>query len=365
MTRLRNPHIETLRGIACVLLVAFHVVGTSDSGMNVADDSFWRSFVDLMTPIRMPLFAFISGFVMTLSVATLADFKTSLLSKLRRLGLPLLTVTTLYNLIYGVAGMEHFVSSPLELYAYPYIHLWYLQSSILMIVIVMTVAFIAGASYQTATLVLFPLSLIASQIVPVLGTDIFSITGASYLLPFFCLGVVVRQDLFQVAQYLKTSTFLGKISLTSILIGLLFAVLWLGWFTTPEGKIELLPIATSCLFCLGIFALRMKFGWLTWVGSHSYAIFLFHPMFSSASRHVLQTVDQDMPQLVIFAVGLFSGILLSIAASIVILENRVTSLLLLGIPFSKFPNNFGVINENQRTSGSRYGTQFIGIDTRS
>ena len=56
--------VQTLRGIACVLVVAVHVVGWSPTtGMHVGEGTFYRNLVDLFAPLRMPLFTFLSGFV--------------------------------------------------------------------------------------------------------------------------------------------------------------------------------------------------------------------------------------------------------------------------------------------------------------
>ena len=56
--------MQTLRGIACLLLVAFHAIGSSSaSGLHVADSSVYRHFTNLFVHIRMPLFTFLSGLV--------------------------------------------------------------------------------------------------------------------------------------------------------------------------------------------------------------------------------------------------------------------------------------------------------------
>src|SRR5688500_6001125 len=63
-SRRRDIPIETMRGIACVLLVAFHVIGDSaTAGIHVADDSGFRYFANSFQYVRMPLFSFISGVV--------------------------------------------------------------------------------------------------------------------------------------------------------------------------------------------------------------------------------------------------------------------------------------------------------------
>ena len=56
-----SARVQTLRGIACLLLVAFHAVGaTTASGLHVPDDSPYRVFSNLFAYIRMPLFTFLS-----------------------------------------------------------------------------------------------------------------------------------------------------------------------------------------------------------------------------------------------------------------------------------------------------------------
>src|SRR5678815_1036900 len=63
-TAAASRHIQSLRGLACLLLVALHVIGGEATiGMQVDDDSVYRLFGKLMFHIRMPLFAFLSGYV--------------------------------------------------------------------------------------------------------------------------------------------------------------------------------------------------------------------------------------------------------------------------------------------------------------
>jgi len=61
---LESARVQASRGIACLLLVAFHTIGASAaSGLHVPDDSPWREFTNLVVHVRMPLFTFLSGFV--------------------------------------------------------------------------------------------------------------------------------------------------------------------------------------------------------------------------------------------------------------------------------------------------------------
>src|SRR6185437_1975062 len=59
-----SGRVQTMRGLACLLLVAFHAIGsTGASGLHVADDSAYRLFTNLFVHVRMPVFTFLSGLV--------------------------------------------------------------------------------------------------------------------------------------------------------------------------------------------------------------------------------------------------------------------------------------------------------------
>jgi peptidoglycan/LPS O-acetylase OafA/YrhL len=59
----RNIPVDTLRGLACILLVAYHVIGvTPESGLRL-HDGILKNANELLAYIRMPLFTFLSGFV--------------------------------------------------------------------------------------------------------------------------------------------------------------------------------------------------------------------------------------------------------------------------------------------------------------
>src|SRR3954467_4199218 len=97
---LESARVQTLRGVACLLLVAFHAIGSSSaSGLHVPDSSVYREFTNLFVHIRMPLFTFLSGLVYAYRPVRAGyelDFSAK---KLRRLGVPLIVAsTTLYYL---------------------------------------------------------------------------------------------------------------------------------------------------------------------------------------------------------------------------------------------------------------------------
>ena len=130
-----SARAQTLRGLACLLLVGFHVIGSvATSGMAVPDDSGWRLFANLFTPLRMPLFAFLSGFVYAYRPVKAGQEGRFAKKKLIRLWLPLLTVSTIYYLTTLVAPDAQRalpLSEAWTIYLYGYVHFWFLQSIIL------------------------------------------------------------------------------------------------------------------------------------------------------------------------------------------------------------------------------------------
>ena len=95
---IRNESIDTLRGLACVFLVGFHVVGGDSSlGLKISDGNF-RDINDVLAYLRMPLFTFLSGLVYAYRPFTV-NFKDYATGKFRRLLIPMLVVGTIFAVL--------------------------------------------------------------------------------------------------------------------------------------------------------------------------------------------------------------------------------------------------------------------------
>src|SRR3954451_22202707 len=88
---------DTVRGIACLMLVAYHVVGgTRASGMGVGAGSYYRILiVDGPVLVRMPMFTFLSGFVYAYRPVRNGEVGTFVTKKVRRLLIPMVVVSTI------------------------------------------------------------------------------------------------------------------------------------------------------------------------------------------------------------------------------------------------------------------------------
>ncbi|PWC39992.1 acyltransferase, partial [Azospirillum sp. TSO35-2] len=178
-------HVVELRGLACILLVAYHVVGIPGSGMQVGADSIYRYATDSFELIRMPLFTFISGLVYALNPARADRLDSFFVKKLRRLGFPFLVVSAIFYLLQTNAPGAHGTDAPesmWRIYVFPYAHFWYLQALFLIFTVVALLD-VAHAMDRPAGFLLALAVAMAACLTVDLDSNILSVNQACYLLP--------------------------------------------------------------------------------------------------------------------------------------------------------------------------------------
>jgi peptidoglycan/LPS O-acetylase OafA/YrhL len=301
--------VETLRGLACVLLVAFHVIGShATSGLHVAEDSVYRQFANLFVHLRMPLFTFLSGFVYAYRPAQQGQIATFAQKKLIRLLLPLLCVSTLYFLVAQVTpdttGKMHW-HEIWRIYVFPYVHFWFLQAIILVFAVVVlleSLRLLANVRRFTIVLALaMALHLYVRQ--RNADTAFFSSVEAAYLFPFFLLGMAANRfrDLVLQPALIRVSfvCFLAAMALHfSTIVGH-------GAIAQPGTALGLL-IGVSGTLTLVYFFPHLRV--LELLGAYSFTIYLFHPFFVAGSRAALKFAHLYSTELA-FAVCLLAGVL--------------------------------------------------------
>jgi len=58
-----TPNIHAVRGLACLMIVAFHVIGDdAGEGLRLPDNSGWHYAMKSIVFLRVPLFIVISGY---------------------------------------------------------------------------------------------------------------------------------------------------------------------------------------------------------------------------------------------------------------------------------------------------------------
>jgi peptidoglycan/LPS O-acetylase OafA/YrhL len=305
---LESARVQTLRGIACLLLVAFHAVGsTAASGLHVGDDSLFRMFTNLFVHIRMPLFTFLSGFVYACRPLRGGRAWYFSKQKLRRLGIPLVVSATVLYVLHR--GMHHEVprlGQMWTIFVYPYWHLWFVQALLLvflLLVVLETVGALATISRYTVVLGISVGLYFLGQFE---GRDPFGVHNATYLLPFFLWGLgahryrrlfqskgalVWTAGCFVAAQGFHTWHVLTQAPAPIDPVGHRSAMNLLIGMSASLTALQLLPRSRP----------------LERIGGASYPIYLYHPVFVAAMLFLAGTHVGDHPGLV-FLVALAAGV---------------------------------------------------------
>jgi surface polysaccharide O-acyltransferase-like enzyme len=298
----RSQRIDTMRGIACVLLVLYHVIGPSpDTGLRIPTHGWLRGFNDVLVYFRMPMFAFLSGLVYALRPFD-GNLPKFLSGKFRRLIIPMLIVGTAFFWVQSVApGVNMRPGSWTTMHLYPVAHFWFLESMFLIFVLI---ALLDGAKWldrRAAVALALALAAAASAQDWVPLPEILSIDGSVYLLPYFLLGLFVQR--FGI----------GRAGLAAAIVVLVAAIVSLAWIFTccswrllPDRS-GLAAVMIGASACVVMNASRLRVAWLAKIGVYSFGIYMFHVFFTAGSRVALQHLGVDAVA-VLGVVGCLVGI---------------------------------------------------------
>ena len=320
----QDANIATLRGFAIILVVVGHIIG----GLLLTEGGLYQ-FYELLKPYRMPLFTVLSGYVYALWPLSREHTGVFLGKKARRLLLPFLVYTPIFlalQVIFPTNAEVSWSDLPAR-YMSPAVGLWYLPA---LMGIFLGVALVENTTTvlrerKLASFLCFGLLLLCSHWILETGLLFGWLAGMVYLLPFFVLGIWVKQ----VQGWLLASRGLKVLLLLLVLAAMATQVLGFAdpaWAAVLGGsKHGLLYLLLSSAGVVGLFCLRWDIGLLAYIGRYSYTIFLMHSVPTVAARVVFKE-----PYLVVI-LGTLLGIGLPIIAHKVLIQNRFTSLVLLGI----------------------------------
>jgi fucose 4-O-acetylase-like acetyltransferase len=282
----RSEYVDTARGIACVLLVAWHVIGSGPTaGLDVPADSYWRFFADFFVYFRMPMFAFISGYVYA-SKPFAGQARRFLAGKTRRLLLPLFIVGTSFALVeWLVPGTNvnkyNVVPYWATLHFVPIAHYWFLES--------LFIIFLVVGAFESLRLLddrwKFVLILAAAVAInlTVAAPSYLGLFGAVYLFPYFLCGLACSRFHIERPRFFLVSIAVFVVAYAYAVAGMLGYVPF-----SARTSIAALLIGITGSFIV------LRSGWknrgLAFIGASSYSIFLFHVFFSASSRMFMHTL---------------------------------------------------------------------------
>lgn len=317
----RDLSIDSLRGVAIILMVAGNVIGGHATiGMQVADDSGWRYFYEMLADLRMPLFAALSGFVYGLRpLRDPGRGRQFVWGKTRRLLVPLVTVGTVFVLFHSLApgtNSDLQVGEAWRMYVFGLGHLWFLQAIFLIFLVVGCADAFGWLRDRRVLLLAIGATALLSVVVRIPEAwDIFSVSGFFQLLPFFLLGYFCcsasRPD-----DVSPDSMPTGRWTLLAVAGGLL-AARAVEVFTPVELPPRLdmaLGVALGVAGISSLFAFREAIAWrpLAWLGYFSFAIYLLHIFGAAPARMAVMRVLGIESDAVVFVVALVAGLALPI-----------------------------------------------------
>ena len=316
----RSMEVDTLRGIACMLLVFFHTVGaTPAEGLKLPEGHWLGSFNDILAYFRMPLFSFISGYVYAFRPYQ-GNAPGFVKGKVRRLLLPLLTVGTFYAIVQALTpGANASVDNWWLLHIQPVGHFWFLEALFVIFLGVILLEHLKALSTTAGFALVWAISalLFALPDFP----HYFGVRGALYLMPFFLAGLACKR--FEIRGYAP------RLLAAAALIASLAVVLLLPSYMKQHAVWALVSLALGV--SAGVLLLRsgLQSRPLAYIGAYSFAIYLLHVFFTAGSRIFLNKMGvTDIYALL--PPGVVAGILGPIVCAQILGRNETLNLWLLG-----------------------------------
>lgn len=318
----RDASIDTLRGIACVLLVTMHVIGYDEgSGIHIPDGSALRWYTDSMVYLRMPLFSFLAGFVYAWRPTHAPTvYPTFMSAKMRRLLVPYVVFVPLIGVAQTLVPDANNSTgrNTFEWFLYALPPYWFLLAMFWIFAVVALLDSWRLLEHRPVVLGVFAALAAVNSFTPVVDIDFLQIGPAVSLATFFIAGLSATRF-----GWRRLPRQWGGIALA--VFTALFAYTQLGvsgLIPQVAARGDILGIALGTAFPLALLALGVRSAALAWIGHHSSGIFLVHPFLSAGARALQNRVGLTEP-LLQFAVGSLAGIFGSILVVRVMQRNTV------------------------------------------
>ena len=330
----RRTDIDTLRALACIALVSFHVIGsTGSSGLELSDTHPLRVLNAVLVDVRMPLFSFLSGLVFVVAGRGAADagwMRRRVLAKVRRLLVPMACVGLLFWLTRALAGQSQ---QPLwTILVLPYAHFWYLQATFLIMAAFILLVWALDGRDRMAAVILACGGVAGWLWLPRPPVDLFSLTGALRLSLFFGAGYLTARGLPW--AWSPDDPFLKRRTGAAMLVLILAcaAALASGALVLPAPWRSVAGLGIGLASCQALLLIRPVWPAIAWIGQRSYAIYLFHVFFTAGLHDAVLALAPGLDPAVIWPMGVGAGLLGPVLLHEAILHSRIAAYLLLGLP---------------------------------
>lgn len=324
----RKSNIETLRLVAVFTLVAYHTIGVApDSGLELAYPHPLRLAADALVDLRMPLFAFISGWVYAQRPVAPHSFGQFFYSKLRRLYIPGVVAAFTFWAIatFVVPDSTGQNASIYNILTLTYVHYWFLHAILFTLIGTALVeallqAPLGPAVLGSAALIFF---LLPRAYVPGLHLN-----GMLYLAPFFIIGVLLaRQEAFITRH--RTLLIVFAITLATWGLALNIEILLsTGQMSLDRRDLQSALLSVGLITLLLLLAPRIEA--LSGFGSIAFTIYLYHVFGTSGMRRAAAAVGIEGTS-VVFILCVAAGFAVPILIHIVFLQTSATRTFFLGI----------------------------------
>lgn len=330
----KDQGIESLRGLAIVLLVGLHASPPPLENIGVMEgEGFWAYVSYCVMLLRMPLFTVISGYVYALRPLRAGASRSFLKGKARRLLLPFATISTLTFALMKAAGSETLPWGEIwKIYVFPYQHFWFLQALVLVFLAITLLEHHQALQTPRRWALALLGALLLQQAVDLAVSssplwEVLCFARAAYLLPFFVLGL----GLCRFGGTSSTSVRLVASGLVVVTV-VVQQLTWFGYTDLIVTKSSLLGMLTgmAATFLLLQHRHRFTFAPLARLGVHAYTIYLLHGLGLAVATRMYGDLGLTHPH-VMFAAKMLVALALPIVAEHALRRIPPIRLVVLGV----------------------------------
>jgi peptidoglycan/LPS O-acetylase OafA/YrhL len=281
-TRITLPsvtkNIHSVRGLACLLIVAFHVIGDdAGEGLHLPDDSAWHYAMKSIVFLRLPLFTVIAGYFYGGHRVTRPYFIPFWSKKLRRIALPFACVTIIVWLLRRQIYVEP--KSLLDAFLYGYGQLWFLEA-LLVIFAAMSVWDVVSRPGSGALVLAGLTAVMITQSFNDI-TQFLSLSDALRLTPYFLFGILLRER----GEWVRDPR-IGRFALGIVAIVLISQQFAMNGLANEISRLQLPAVIAGMAGAVFLVQRLPQTPLLEIVGNYSYTIFLWHVVIGAAARLV-------------------------------------------------------------------------------